>query len=264
MEVKTIDCNGKKLQYTIYGNGKPVMLVHGFGEDDSVWKNQVDFLQDRFQLIVPQLPGTGNSELWTETSMETLADALKQIADAEKLHSFTLIGHSMGGYTTLAFAEKYPTVLQAFGLFHSSAYADTEEKKATREKGIAFIKQHGAREFLKTTTPNLFSSITKNERPDLVKSFLENAPVFSDEALIAYYEAMMKRKDRTNILSESKVPVLFIMGEHDQSVLLEDSLKQSSMPPVSDIHILKRSAHMGMLEETGKSNEALESFLSAI
>ena len=74
----------------------------------------------------------------------------------------------MGGYITLAFAEKYPGQLSALGLFHSSAFADSEEKKAIRRKGIDFIKQHGAFEFLKTSTPNLFSPQTKDEHPELI------------------------------------------------------------------------------------------------
>ena len=77
--------------------------------------------------------------------------------------SFTLIGHSMGGYITLAFAEKYPEILNAFWLFHSSAYADDDSKKETRKKGIEFIKNNGVAAFVKTSAPNLFSEKTKNK-----------------------------------------------------------------------------------------------------
>ena len=108
-------------------------------------------------LIVPDLPGAGKSDMIDDMSMEGMAEMLKAIIDKEKISSFVLIGHSMGGYITLAFAEKYPQYLIKFGLFHSTAYADNEEKKAIRRKGIDFIKEHGAFEFLKNTTPNLFS-----------------------------------------------------------------------------------------------------------
>jgi pimeloyl-ACP methyl ester carboxylesterase len=261
MQTKTTQRNNKKISYTIFGNGFPVMLVHGFGEDDTVWKNQIKFLEKDFQIIIPQLPGTGASELADNTTLESMADALKQIVDTENIKSFVMIGHSMGGYTTLAFAEKYPELLKAFGLFHSSAYADSEEKKATRKKGIEFIKEHGAAAFLKTATPNLFSEVTKKVNPELVKNTVENLPYFSEAALVAYYEAMMQRNDRTKILSNTKVPVLFIIGKYDQAVPFDDSLKQSSLPNTSYINILENAGHMGMLEEAEKSNEVLKEFL---
>ncbi|HRN48638.1 MAG TPA: alpha/beta hydrolase, partial [Niabella sp.] len=186
---KTVDFNGKKISYSVYGEGNPVILLHGFGEDDSVWKNQIPFLKQDFKVIVPQLPGTGESELLDEMSMETMAASVMQIADAEHLEKFVVIGHSMGGYTTLAFAEKYMDRLKAFGLYHSTSIADSEEKIANRKKGIDFVKKHGALAFLKSITPNLFSEITRNNNPDLVMQTVDNIPNFSDESVIAYYEA---------------------------------------------------------------------------
>ena len=89
-----------------------------------------------------------------------------------------LIGHSMGGYITLAFAEKYPELLNAFGLFHSTAYADDDAKKETRRKGIEFIKNKGVSAFLKNTTPNLFSEKTKKENPQLVEKLIDHIERF--------------------------------------------------------------------------------------
>lgn len=264
MEKKTISLNNKIISYKVVGNGKPVILLHGFGEDSKVWENQIEFLENNYQLIVPDIPGSGASELTDDVSMEGIAEMVKQIADEEEIEDFVLIGHSMGGYATLAFVEKYSSLLKGFGLFHSSAYADTEEKKATRQKGIEFIKEHGGAEFFKTATPNLFSDKTKEDHPELVKTFMKQLPDFSKAALTAYYEAMMARPDRTDVLSQTKLPVLFIMGEHDKAVPFEDSLKQSSMPATSHITILNNSGHMGMLEETEKSNAALKEFLDEV
>src|SRR3989337_1733397 len=159
---KEIEITGKKIVYQLRGKGKPVMLVHGFGETGNVWKNQVAFLKDSFQLIVPDLLGSGQSEMIDDMTMEGMAEILKDIIDAEYPQVLTsrgfrmaMIGHSMGGYITLAFAKKYSNYLTAFGLFHSSAYADSDEKKAFRKKSIEFILKNGAFEFLKTSTPNL-------------------------------------------------------------------------------------------------------------
>lgn len=258
--------DGKKIFYRVYGDGKKVMLVHGFGEMGDVWKNQVDFFKEKVQLIVPDLPGSGQSEMIKDMSMEGMAEVLKAIIDKESsptppLGGWGVIGHSMGGYIALAFAEKYPELLHSLGLFHSSAFADNEEKKATRRKGIEFIKEHGAIEFLKNTSPNLFSPNTKVENQQLVNDFIAGLNNFSPEALVSYYEAMMQRPDRTEILKKSTIPVLFIMGKHDNAIPLEDGLKLCHLSGKSYIDILNKSGHMGMIEEPTESNSALEKFL---
>ena len=272
----------KKIFYRITGTGKPVIFIHGFGEDGEVWNNQIkphqtppreglpsaqtqlisnSSLDGKFKFIIPDLPGSGQSEMIEDMSMEGMAEVIHSIIHQENIESCAAIGHSMGGYITLAFAEKYWNHLTAFGLFHSSAFADSEEKKATRRKGIDFINQHGAFEFLKTATPNLFSQQTKDERPDLIDKQMAVAHNFSPAALVSYYEAMVKRPDRTNILQKATVPVLFIMGKYDNAIPLEDGLKQCHLPEKSYIHVLQKSGHMGMLEEADRSNRILEEFL---
>jgi pimeloyl-ACP methyl ester carboxylesterase len=305
---KEIKIAGKKIFYRVHGNGRPVMLVHGFGETSDVWDHQVKFLKDNlpageagFQLIVPDLPGSGQSELLDDMSMEGMAEVLKIILDKEQPpqtppkeglrgsqskvtedsstkdlfsqsesskmppsgdEGAVMIGHSMGGYITLAFVEKYEGLLRSFGLFHSSAFADSEEKKTTRRKGIEFIKEKGAFEFLKTATPNLFSPRSKDELPELIAEFVQSLNNFSPESLVSYYESMIKRPDRTSVLKNTKLPVLFIMGEFDNAIPLQDGLKQCHMPEKSNFHVLHQSGHMGMLEETEKTNRLLEDFLN--
>jgi pimeloyl-ACP methyl ester carboxylesterase len=259
---KEIEITGKKIFYRLYGHGKPVMLVHGFGETGDVWKNQVAFLKDNFKLIVPDLPGSGQSEMIDDMTMEGMAEMLKQILDKEKITGVSMIGHSMGGYITLAFAKKYSQYVTTFGLFHSTAYADNEEKKAMRKKGIEFIKQHGAFEFLKSATPNLFSPVSKEKNPGLIDEFICSLSNFSAPALVSYYEAMMNRPDTTDLLKTTTLPVLFVLGEYDNAIPMQDGLKLSHLPEKSYIHILHQSGHMGMLEEENKSNIILKEFLS--
>ena len=168
----------------------------------------------------------------------------------------------MGGYITLAFAEKYPELLRAFGLFHSSAFADTEEKKETRRKGIAFIKQHGGGKFIEQATPNLFSDNTKQKSPEMVSDLVKKYTNFSGKSLVSYYDAMISRPDRTNILKKFDGPILFIMGQHDNAIPLKDILLQCHLPRVSYIQLLADSGHMGMLEEPAKSTSFLRKFLT--
>jgi pimeloyl-ACP methyl ester carboxylesterase len=258
---KEFSIEGKKLFYRVYGSGKPVVLLHGFGEFADVWTDQVNLLKKNYRVIVPDLPGTGDSDIIDDMSIEGMALAVKQILEVENIGTVDLIGHSMGGYITLAFAEKYPERLSGFGLFHSTAWPDSEEKKATRQKGIAFIEEHGAKAFLETATPNLFSPVTKDERPGLVDKQLAGLSNFSPHTLVLYYQAMIQRPDRVAVLKNARVPVLFIMGKYDTAVSFQDQLKQCHLPEISYIHILEHSGHLGMLEETVKSNEALLEFL---
>ena len=268
--IKEILYQNKKIFYRSIGSGKPVMLVHGFGEDGNVWANQIEVLKNNFHLIIPDLPGSGKSEMINDMSMEGMAEVIKAIYDSEISHSppsggwGAVIGHSMGGYITLALVEKYWNHVNAFGLFHSTAFPDTEEKKAVRKKGIEFVKEHGAFEFLKTTTPNLFSPNFKSEFIGFIDQFIDNLPHFSSGAIIAYYNAMLQRPDRTHILKNTKSPVLFIAGEHDNAVPLNDILKQCHLPGKSYFHVLKKSGHMGMLEQPTDTAQILEEFLLEI
>ncbi len=249
-----------KIFYQVTGSGKPVMLIHGFGEDGSVWQNQVAALQKQYTLIIPDLPGSGKSELVADMSIEGMAECIKAIADEEKINTLTILGHSMGGYITLALAEKYPQLLNAFGLVHSSAYADSDEKKETRRKAIEFIKAHSAYEFLKTAIPGLFYQPENNAACEML---VEAGKKFTAEALIAYYTAMINRPGRTQILNNCTQPVLFIIGQYDKAVPFEHSLAQSHLPLQSHVSILRNSAHMGMFEEPEKTLHTITEFLLA-
>lgn len=309
----------KKLFYRTTGEGPMIVLLHGFGEDGTIWKGQFDAFPNHC-LLIPDLPGSGGSEAIEDMSMEGLADAVKAMmeallppkggvigtqpslmrdaankttllkskAGAEGYPSLggagggqdlsvgqsplwgaggpgaVLIGHSMGGYITLAFAEKYPGWLRAFGLFHSTAFADSEEKKETRKKGIRFIEEHGGAEFLKTATPNLYAPRTKEQHPEWIAEHLATVHNFSVSNLVSYYKAMMERPDRTAVLKGSNVPVLFVLGQHDVAVPLQDGLKQCYIPQLSYIHLLENAGHMGMIEEKEKANQIITQFVNTI
>ena len=314
MDTREFDYKGKKLFYRVKGTGPLLVLLHGFGEDGSIWKAQYE-LFPHHTLLVPDLPGSGQSEAIDDMSMEGLAEAgvgrhrverLPEVAHpappgGREAHSqplpvgnaaddsttsqsevsaadysltrgagggpgdgLILIGHSMGGYITLAFAEKYPGMLRAFGLFHSSAFADSEEKKETRAKGIRFMEENGANAFLQTATPNLYAPQSKNEHPEWVTEHLASVHNFSAANLVSYYKAMMQRPDRTAVLKESRVPVLFVLGQHDTAVPLHDGLKQCYLPQLAYIHILAAAGHMGMIEQKEKTATLLTQFVNTI
>lgn len=260
MEKKSLTYKNSALSYRVQGEGNAIVLLHGFGEDGEVWRNQAD-LFPHHRLIIPDLPGSGQSELLEQTSMESLARSVVAILDAEGAEQCILIGHSMGGYITLAFADHYAERLKGFGLFHSTAYADSEEKKETRRRGVQFIRRYGAPEFLKTAIPNLYGPVSKKERKELIEEHLLSIHNFSGEALVSYYEAMIARPDRSHLLSMTSLPVLFIAGSHDGALPFEEVMRQSHLPRLSYIHILEHSGHMGMVEEPEESNKALLSYI---
>ncbi|MDQ6762965.1 MAG: alpha/beta hydrolase [Bacteroidota bacterium] len=267
--MKHVRFKNKKIFYKVEGKGNPVMFLHGFAEDGRVWNYQVENLKRNYRLIIPDLPGSGPSEMLEgEVMLSDYAEAIKAIVDEEidldKEDQFTMIGHSMGGYITLAFAEKYPAALNGIGLFHSSSFADDEQKKETRRKGIGFIKKNGPELFLKNTIPNLFSEKTKAKAPELVEKLIALSKNFSGEALIQYYEAMIKRPDHSAILRSFKEPVLIIAGMHDNAVPLQASLSQSYIAAITYLHILKLSGHMGMWEQEAHSTRHIQSFLSGL
>lgn len=173
-----------------------------------------------------------------------------------------VIGHSMGGYITLALAEKYPELLNGFGLFHSTAYADPEEKKQARKKIIDSVREKGVVDFVNTSVPNLFSPITKKKNPGLVEEQITYSRNFSAETIVNYQLAMMNRPDRTKVLKNSSVPVLFILGKYDTAVPLKDGLEQCSLANLNYIHILENSGHAGMREEVIETNTILLKYLT--
>jgi pimeloyl-ACP methyl ester carboxylesterase len=262
---KVLETEEQKIFYRINGTGKPVILIHGFGEDGTIWDPLIDKLKHQYQCIIPDLPGSGKSQMKSGVwSIEGFAENIKSVFFNEDIKSAVVIGHSMGGYISLALAEKYPDLLDGFGLFHSSAFADNEEKITARKRGIEFIEEHGAAKFLEQATPKLFSAGFKEKNPGIIQEIIERFTNFEDSALVHYYEAMMQRPDRTQILKNFDRPILFIMGEHDTAIPLSDGLKQCHMPRLSYIHILSNSGHMGMMEETDKCGEIISNFLQDI
>lgn len=261
---KNIQYQNTSVHYSMYGKGNPVMLVHGFAEEGSVFNDQVNHLKENFLVIVPDLPGIGKSDMLQKdnASLIDYADILKAIIDSENITVLTMIGHSMGGYITMAFAEKYPSALNGFGLFHSSAYADDAEKIAVRKKAIAFIKENGTAAFLKTAIPGLFFNVETSQKA--IADLIEIGNSFAPEVLVQQYNAMIDRKDTTAVLSSFAKPVLFIMGEHDKAVPISQTLQQSHLPQIAYVHILRSSAHMGMKEQPDLVNKYLTDFLHSI
>jgi pimeloyl-ACP methyl ester carboxylesterase len=260
---KKFQYQNSSISYSTYGNGKPVVLLHGFAEDSTIWNKQVDFLEKHCRLIVPDLPGSGRSELLqgANVAIENFAECIDALLENESIDHCMLLSHSMGGYITLAFAEKYPEKVSGFGLINSTALSDSDEKKETRKKGITMMEEYGVFPFIKNTTPNLFSAKFKQEHVEVIDALIEEGKKFTTEALVQYYNAMMNRPDRTEVLKTSKVPVLFVVGSEDVAALLNDLLEQVHLPKISHIQIMEEVGHMSMIEAPEQLNKYLLEFI---
>jgi pimeloyl-ACP methyl ester carboxylesterase len=262
---KNILFRGEPLAYAQNGMGMPVMLLHGFTEDRRIWDPVLVGIENKYLWILPDLPGSGESGFNKNLSQLTdYAEIIPAIMEQEEITEIVLIGHSMGGYISLAFAQKYPDKIRALGLFHSTSYADSDEKKEARDKNIRFIKKNGTTPFLNQAIPALFTEQFKSAHPEEIERLVSRYANFTPDSLVQYLEAMKQRPATKGVLASVTKPVLFIMGKDDKAVPLKDALEQCHLPSISYIHILTHSAHMGMIEETSLCTQILDRFLEQI
>lgn len=247
--------------YKVSGKGKAVILLHGFVEEGSMWNDTAKELSKSYRVIIPDLEGFGNSALKSSAlSMEYYADQVQALLQEVNVKTCVMIGHSMGGYITLHFAEKYPDMLRGFGLINSHCFEDTREKKANRKKGIEFIRQHGSELFVKEMYHSIFhpSFIQKNQR--LINLLLTKAEKYSPQALIKANEAMRKRKGKEEVLKNASVPVLMINGRQDDSAPFAYTIKQAAFPSVAEVHFFNNCKHMCVFEKKKQTIKAISDF----
>lgn len=253
------------MQYDVIGQGPALVLIHGFAEDHRIWFPMLKQGIPGFTYILPVLPGTGESPLNTNSiSLLDMAHAINNMLEQENIDTCIMLGHSMGGYITAAFAETYPDKIDGIGFIHSSVYADDDIKKENRLKGIALIEKGGKAAFLQQLVPALYSPASQEKISEVIREHFAMAMMIPARTLCAYYAAMRERPDRSAMLSDCKKPVLFILGEHDQAVPLEAGLRQSTMPSICDIAILKDVAHTAMNENPQKLSKILNKYCQLV
>ena len=238
---------------------KTLVLLHGHGMDDRIWDNLDASLNEYFTIVRP------NISLFTFCqTVEDYADELYRYLTNAAIQKFTLIGHSMGGYIGLAFAEKYPEMLEGFGLFHSTAFADNETKKHQRSQTIDMLRQYGTEMFLKNTASNLFGDRYKELYPDKIKAHIQQYRTIPAEALSVGMAAMRNRPDRTAVLAAMPYPVLLIIGMMDKLIPFESCIELSAYPRQSYPFILAEAGHMGMVERPDATSRMISWYMGKI
>lgn len=244
------------------GGNKPVLvLIHGFPEDSGLWRRVTPLLQDDFRVLCPDLPGAGKSHYdGDKLSMEDMAQMLVALlGEKEVTGKVVVAGHSMGGYASLALAALFPERIAGLSLVHSSCKADDEEKKKTREKTIRLLQKGGKEVFVKEMVPGLFSEKSRQEQPGLIQEQIAGALKMPAASMIRFYEAMIQRPDRCQVLEKGGFPVQFILGKEDSLIPVRSSMAQARLAAINFVEVLN-CGHMGMLEAPQKVAEALRDF----
>jgi len=249
------------INYKIRGEGQPIIFIHGFCETGAIWESFSEELSNTNQVITLDLPGFGSSKLTkTNITLQEIAADLNEWVLGEGLKKPIVIGHSLGGYISLAMVEQMPTLYSGFGLVHSTSKADTEEKRINRTKVMAFVKEHGVKAFVDSFVPGLYH---QKEHPsiDLVHKI---ALTTAESTFLAYTAAMRDRPSYENLLADFPKPILIVGGENDPVIPIDTLQEQALLNPLVSFYSLSQVGHMGMFEATQKLAEAVRAFISRV
>ena len=251
-----------KISYSDTGKGTAVVLLHGFLENQTMWKDFVPELSKKYRVITIDLLGHGKTEcLGYVHNMEDNADMVHEVLHELKIRKAVFVGHSMGGYVALAFAELYPDTLKGLVLLNSTSRADSEERKQNRDRAIKAVKQDYTT-FVRLSIANLFSEDNRerlNEEIEKVKLEALQTPL---QGIVASLEGMKIRKDREVLLHFGPYPKMLILGKKDPVLNYEDSLEQIENTDVKLVSF--PDGHMSHIENREELKTVLIDFLKKI
>jgi pimeloyl-ACP methyl ester carboxylesterase len=246
------------LFFTESGNGQAVVLLHGFPFHQEIWKPFARKLSETLHVYTVDLPGFGKSPMLNAPfTVDQVGESIIYWTIERKIEKPILIGHSLGGYVALAAIKKNPDLFSGLVLFHSTAYADTEEKKESRNKVLEFINKNG----VETFTSNFISTLFANQHHPGISTARSIAIDATAESVKGYTQAMRDRTERTDILRSYNKPILFLAGKKDQGLSVESIRKQAALCLHSHVHVMPEVAHMGMLENEDESLEIIRTFI---
>ncbi len=261
MTTQQITFKDTKITYYLQGEGPCVVLLHGFLENSSMWQFLLPYLPKGKRYIAIDLPGHGSSDcIGYVHTMEEMAELVNTVLIELGVRKCILIGHSLGGYVTLAFAEMYPEKFKKGVLLHSTAHADSEERKANREKA-ADIARKNPKLFARTLYQSLFASenVLKEFEQD-IKNQTAEAEKTSAKGIVAALNGMKMRPDREVLLHFASGPFLLIIGSNDPIIPLASYSEQ--MKARNAQSVLIPCGHMGHIEAREEVAKALKGFLN--
>ena len=242
---------------------KVLVLLHGYLESLEIWDEFAGQLgKAGYRVISLDLPGHGISEVVGDIhTMDFLAEIVARLLDKLEIPKATLVGHSMGGYVALAFAEHYPEKLEGLVLFHSTPDADSDEKKVARQREIEIVKA-GRKEMLSRTLPGKrYAPENRKRMAEEIDAGALQVMLTEDEGIVALLNGMMERRDQNKMLAGLEVPQLFIFGRADELIPQEKAEAVAAKNPQAKVACLEHSGHMGFLEEPAESLRIIENFV---
>lgn len=249
------------VSFTDAGKGKAVVLLHGFLENKSIWDDFSKHLSEKFRVITIDLLGHGKTECLSYVhTMEEMAEAVHAVLKHLKIRKFYLVGHSLGGYVSLALAEIFPDNIKGLCMFHSSARADSETKQKDRDRAIKVVKQNKDL-FINEAIPNLFYTKQKNYQNE-IQQIKKIALQTSLQGIVAALEGMKIRMDREIILNFAPYPVFYIIGKEDAILPFESLIEQAELPEKGSFLLLEDVGHVGFLEAKEETLGAITSFVA--
>jgi pimeloyl-ACP methyl ester carboxylesterase len=246
------------MHYKKQGTGKSLLLLHGFCEDLRIWQELAASLSSDYTVITPDLPGFGQSPVAGESLDEWAKDLHESVVKPNCPDGAVVIGHSMGGYVSLAYAALFPDSLKGLGLFHSTCSADTEEKKEGRLKSVKFVQQNGPEAFVKQLIPTLFAEGADKQH---IQTAMDIAMQCSAGGISSALMAMRGRPQRCDLLKAATYPVLIIAGEKDAVIPAASLAEIAGYPDTCLFRLLKESGHMGFFEEKDISLQTIKEFM---
>jgi pimeloyl-ACP methyl ester carboxylesterase len=248
-----------KIRYRSTGKGRAVVLLHGFLENLTMWSPIEAELSKRFRVVSIDLLGHGKSgNLGYMHTMDDQAQMVKGVLKHLRLRKYILIGHSMGGYISLAFSELFPDTVKGICLMNSTAEPDTKEKKINRDRAVEAVKQN-FKTFVRIAIPNLFAEGNRVIFKKEIDAITDEALQLSPQGIIAALEGMKIRKDKGKVLKHHPSKKLMIIGEKDP-VLDHDSLiKQAKNSGIKFIEL--PDGHMSHIENATALKSALKEFV---
>jgi pimeloyl-ACP methyl ester carboxylesterase len=261
----SLSFKGGRIHYTDSGNGTAIVLLHGYLESSEVWNGFSGKLKTEFRIISMDLPGHGLSDVYGDThTMEFMATAVKELLDNLRIKKAVLIGHSLGGYVTLAFLELFPEYLSGYCLFHSQPFADPPEAIEKRKREIAIVTA-GKKELM--YPENVIKMFATTNLDKFSEAFQKSKDIASDipgKGIIAVLNGMMIRPSRLSVMEEGRVPCLWILGSMDNYIPCDFIQSKVNLPDNAKVVILKESGHMGFVEEEDLSVKLIRDFVNEI
>ena len=250
-----------KVNFSDTGRGRVVVLLHGFLGSHKIWNKTCLNLSRSYRVIAIDLPGHGATDCFGYVhTMDLMAKCVKAVTTSLNLKKFVIIGHSMGGYVGLAFADLFPENLRGLCLFHSTAYADTQEKKLDRNRAIKIVKRNPSM-YTTEVVKNLFASKHLARLKTEINFAQKIASTVSKQSIISSLEGMKDRPNRDIILGLVEYPIMMVIGELDNVLPYQQLLEQSNLIKNKYVLYLEQEGHMGFLENPSLCTQKLRKFL---